>query len=224
MGQPPVHQLSGAAAATAAALRERFGFLRDVVSEMERSVPYASALVRMGEGTGITLRDGQQQANRLDPQNGVVLTASTGYSLEESATDALDPASIRAAAAELVERARSAPREDGPVPLDIAPSGPRDADFATAVERDPRDIPLLERVERFEAIRRRLREQAPRAVEAACVHRESSLTSVFVNRMGLATQQVRRAALLLQLFVSDGSERQFDGISRAGTGAWSAWR
>jgi len=55
-------------------------------------------------------------------------------------------------------------------------------------------------------------------VEAVAVHRESSQVSVFVNRVGLATQQVRRAALILQLFVSDGSQRQFDYLSRAGTG------
>ena len=34
-------------AAAAADLRERFGFLREVVAEMERSVPYAAALMQL---------------------------------------------------------------------------------------------------------------------------------------------------------------------------------
>ena len=209
--------LSPQAAGVAADLRERFGFLRDVVAEMERSVPYAAALVRFGSGSSIVLRDGEQQANRLDPQSGIVLTASTGYELEETATDDLDPASVRAAAAALVERVRRA-SSDGLPPLDIVPDGPPDVDFATPVEIDPANVPLADRIERFDTTRRQLRAAAPRAVEAVAVHRESSQVSVFANRIGLATQQVRRAVLVLQLFVSDGSQRQFDVISRAGTG------
>ncbi len=216
--EQPAAPLSGAAAATAAALRQRFGFLRDIVSEMEREVPYAAALVRFEEGSGIVLRDGEQQANRADPQSGIVLTASTGRTLDETATDALDPASVRAAAADLLARSRdSARHEVGPV-LDIVPEGPPEADFATAVERDPREVPLAERIERCDSLRRRLRDAAPRAVEALAIQRDSSLTSIFVNRVGMATQQITRTALILQLFVSDGERRQFDAISQGGTG------
>jgi TldD protein len=209
--------LSPQAARVAADLRDRFGFLREVVAEMERAVPYASALVRFGEGAGLLLRDGEQRANRLDPQSGIVLTASTGHELEETASDDLDPLAVRAAARALVDRVRHAP-SDGLPSLDIVPDGPSDADYATSVELDPASVPLGERIERFDAVRRQLRLAAPRAVEAVAVHRESSEVSVFANRMGLATQQVRRAVLVLQLFVSDGSQRQFDVISRAGTG------
>ena len=70
--------LSPVAAAEAQRLRERFGFLREVVEEMERSVPYASALVRFSDGQSIDLRDGEQSASRQDPHSGVVLTASNG--------------------------------------------------------------------------------------------------------------------------------------------------
>ncbi len=209
--------LSPQAAGVAADLRLRFGFLRDVVAEMERSVPYASALVRFGSGSSVVLRDGEQQANRLDPQSGIVLTASTGHELEETATDDLDPAAVQAAARALVDRVRHA-ASDGLPALDIIPDGPPDVDFATPVEIDPASVPLADRIERFDAIRRQLRAAAPRAVEAIAAHRESSQVSVFANRVGLATQQVRRAVLVLQLFVSDGSQRQFDAISRAGTG------
>jgi predicted Zn-dependent protease len=213
----PRQPLSPQAAAIAADLRERFGFLREIVADMERSVPYASALVRFGSGSSVILRDGEQQANRLDPQSGIVLTASTGHELEETASDDLDPSAVRAAAQALVERVRESSSEGLPA-LDIVPDGPPDADFATHVEVDPSGVPLAERIERFDAVRRRLRAAAPRAVEAVAVHRESAQVSVFANRMGLATQQVRRAVLVLQVFVSDGSQRQFDVISRAGTG------
>src|SRR5437588_8304690 len=129
--------LSPAAAAEAGRLRERFGFLRDVVIEMERSVPYASALVRFSDGHSIDLRDGEQSARRQDPQSGVVLTASNGHALEESASDAIDVDSIRAAARDLVERVRHH-QVDGPEPeLGIHADGRGDMEFAKPVAVEP---------------------------------------------------------------------------------------
>ena len=91
--------------AQARELRQRYGFLREVVAEMERVVPYAAALVSGADGVRLSLRDGEQQAGRRDPQLGIVLTAVSGDHLEEVATDAIDPDSVRRAAQELVARA-----------------------------------------------------------------------------------------------------------------------
>ena len=210
--------LSPVAAAEAQRLRERFGFLREVVEEMERSVPYASALVRFSDGQSIDLRDGEQSASRQDPHSGVVLTASNGHALEESASDAIDAESVRGTARELVARVRHH-HEDGPEPeLAIQADGPGDADFATAVGIDPGTVPLTERIARYEALRQRLRAIEDRAVQAMAIHREGSQISIFANRSGMTTQQIRRVVLILQLFVSDGQQRQFDVVIKAGTG------
>src|SRR5437667_11567170 len=98
--------LSPVAAAEAQRLRERFGFLREVVEEMERSVPYASALVRFSDGQSIDLRDGEQSASRQDPHSGVVLTASNGHALEEWASGRIEGESAGGTAPELVARVR----------------------------------------------------------------------------------------------------------------------
>ena len=210
--------ISPAAAGEAQRLRERFGFLREVVDEMERSVPYASALVRFSHGQSIDLRDGEQSASRQDPQSGVVLTASNGHALEESASDAIDAESVLRTARELVDRVRHH-HEDGPEPeLAIQADGPGDADFATAVGIDPGTVPLTERIARYEALRQRLRAIEDRAVQAMAIHREGSQISIFANRSGMTTQQIRRVVLILQLFVSDGQQRQFDVVIKAGTG------
>jgi TldD protein len=210
--------LSPGAAAEAGRLRERFGFLRDVVAEMERSVPYASALLRFSDGHSIDLRDGEQSARRTDPQSGVVLTASNGHTLEESASDAIDVDSVRRTAAELVDRVRTH-QPDGPEPaLDIQADGPGDADFATPVQIDPAGVSLTDQIARSEAIRQRLRSMEDRAVQAIAIYREASSTSIFANRSGMTTQQIQRVVLILQLFVSDGQQRQFDVVIKAGTG------
>ncbi len=204
--------------AAAAELRERFGFLREVVAEMERSVPYAAALVRASEGLRLDLRDGGQTANRLDPSAGVVLTASNGHSLEETATDRTEPDAVRAAAAELVARVL-ARRTNGSQPaLEIAVDGAGDADYATPMQIDPAGLSLADKLSRYEATRRQLRDSDRRAVQASAGYSETLQQQVFVNRAGMITQQVRRTTLSLILFVSDGQQQRYDYLGRGGTG------
>ncbi len=205
-------------AAAAGELRERFGFLREVVAEMERSVPYAAALMRASEGLRLDLRDGGQTANRLDPLAGVVLTASDGHSLDETATDHLEPDAIRAAAAQLVARVLSQPTNGSRPDLEIAVDGASEADYATPMEIDPASLTLADKLARYEAIRRQLRDADRRAVQASAGYGETLQQQVFVNRVGMVTQQVRRTTLALVLFVSDGHQQRYNYLGRGGTG------
>lgn len=218
MADSPTTSLSAVDAAAAADLRERYGFLREVVAEMERSVPYAAVLMRSSDGLRLDLRDGGQTANRLDPMAGVVLTASNGHDLEETATDLTDPDSVRAAAAELVARVRPR-RTNGAQPtLEIVVDGPADADYATPMEIDPASLTLADKLARYEAVRRQLRDADSRAVQASAGYSETLQQQVYVNRAGLITQQVRRTTLFLVLFVSDGQQQRYDYVGRGGTG------
>lgn len=214
--------LSATDAATAAALRQRFGFLREVVADLERELPYASALVRQADGLRLELRDGEQEVRRTDPQAGVVLTVSNGTYLEEAATDRTDPESVRALADELLAQARSHRPQPGAPTLEIPADGMADADHATPVERAARDEPLSDKIARCEAIRQRLRALDDRAVQAACTHSQTELTQVFVRRGAMVTQQLRRVVLTLLLFVSDGHQRQYAYLGRGATGGLEA--
>jgi TldD protein len=218
MTNPAATTLTDRDAAAAADLRSTFGFLRDVVAEMERSVPYAAALMRSSEGLRVDLRDGGQTANRLDPLAGVVLTASNGHLLEEIATDRTDHDSVRAAAAELVSSIRARTTNDTSPTLDIIPEAPVDADYATPMQIDHASLTLAEKLARYEAIRRELRASDPRAVQASAGYGETLQQTVFVNRVGMVTQQVRRTTLALVLFVSDGQQQRYDYFGRGGTG------
>ena len=210
--------LSSGDATAAADLRERFGFLREVVAEMERSVPYAAVLMRTSDGLRLDLRDGGQTANRLDPMAGVVLTASNGHDLEETAIDQTDADAVQAAAAELVERIRGQRGSGTGPPIEIIPDGPSDADYATPMEIDPASLTLADKLARFEAVRRQLRDADARAVQAVAGYGETLQQQVFVNRVGMTTQQVRRTTLTLVLFVSDGQQQRYDYLGRGGTG------
>ena len=201
--------------ALAAELRHRYGFLRQVVAEMERSVPYAAALVSGADGVRLSLRDGEQSAGRRDPQQGIVLTAAGGAYLEEVATDATDEASVRRAADELVARVTAGA---GGGALRIDPGEPLDTDFATAVESDPGRESLGEKLERYEALRQRLRGLDRRAVQAMARYADGVETKLFVNRTKFVTEVLHRVDLNLTLFVSDGQQRRYDWLHLGGTG------
>ena len=197
-------------------LRAEFSFLRDVVAEMERTVPYASALVKSEDGVRINLRDGEQSASRAEPRTGVVFTVSNGAYLEEEATGDTSEDALRAAAARLVERAAGRPA--GQNSLNIEPGEPLDRDFVTEVLTDPSTLSLAQKLERFEALRQRLRTLDARAVQATLRYSDSAETKLFVNRTKFVTEDVRRIQVFLTLFVSNGTDRRYDWLSVGGTG------
>lgn len=205
-------------AATAAQLRERFAFLPEIVAGMERRIPYATAMVRTRSGLRLDLRDAEQTAQRIDPQEGVVLTASNGYQLEEASSDRADAESVRQLAKVLIERTlanRPAPEQP---PLEISGTGADDGDHTTPVGEDPSAVSLADKLGRFDALRRRLRDMNERAVQAICTYSEQEVQQVFAHRAGLNTQQIRRANMALLVFVSDGTRQEYGWVARAGTG------
>lgn len=209
----------GGGAVAAAQLREQYGFLRDVVQEMERHLPYAAAEVTSVDGVRFSLRDGEQQAARQDPRHGVVLTASNGSHVEEAATDATDVDSVRAAARGLVDRIRARPNGGASRPvLRLEPGEPLDADFATPVAQDPSSVPLAEKLERFEHLRRRARGLDARIVQATAGYSDSVETKVFANRTKFVTEVLHRCRIMLVVYVGDGNQRRYDWLIRGGTG------
>lgn len=210
--------LSVADAAIAAELRERFSFLREVVEDMERHLPYATAMFRTREGTRLHLRDEEQSANRLDPQDGIVLSVSNGHQLTEASTDDVTPDSVRALARRLVEQAGAIGRTNEAPTLDIRVDGLSDADFATPVEMDPGAVSLTDKIDRFGDLRRRLRGVDERAVQAVCQYGDYATRQVFVNRSALVTQRTQRVLVTLALFVSDGTRQEYDFFQQAATG------
>ncbi|HET6744888.1 MAG TPA: TldD/PmbA family protein [Candidatus Limnocylindria bacterium] len=210
--------LSSRDAQTAAGLRDRFGFLQQIVLDMERRIPYAAALARTRSGLRLGLRDAEQSADRLDPQEGIVLTASNGYQLEESSTDLTDVDAVRRLADALVDRALASRPEGEPPRLEIASNGAVNGDFATAMKEDPGALPLADKLARFDGLRRRLRALDDRAVQAICSYSEHEMQQVFASRSGLSTQQIRRTNMALVIFVSDGSRQEYGYVARSGTG------
>lgn len=201
-------------------LRHRYAWLPDIVADLERAVPYAAALATSSSGVRLALRDGEQSVSRRDPSEGVVLTASDGFALEEVATGATDEASVRAAAQTLLEslRDRRQSRPNGATAFDVSPGTAIDADFETPVIVDPATLSLAEKLVRTESYRERARRADPRVVQALARYADGVETKVFVNRTRFVTEVVRRASLIVSVYVSDGHARRYSWLNRGGTG------
>lgn len=201
-------------------LRHRYAWLPDVVADLEREVPYAAALATSSSGVRLALRDGEQSVARRDPSEGIVLTASDGHALEEVATGATDEASVRVAARSLIAslRDRRVRRPVAGTPLVIDPGTPMHADFETPATIDPASLTLAEKLSRTESYRERARRADPRVVQALARYSDGIETKVFVNRARFVTEVVRRASLIVSVYVSDGPSRRYSWISRGGTG------
>ena len=201
-------------------LRDRYGWLPEIVADLERAVPYAAALATSSSGVRLALRDGEQSVSRRDPSEGVVLTASDGFALEEVATGATDEASVRAAAQTLLEslRDRRQSRPSGAPAFEVSPGMAIDADFETPAIVDPATLSLAEKLARTESYRERARRADPRVVQALARYADGVETKVFVNRTRFVTEVVRRASLIVSVYVSDGHARRYSWLNRGGTG------
>ncbi len=158
-----------AGSASPSTLRTQFAFLPEVIAELERSVPYASALATSSSGVRLALRDSEQGVSRRDPSAGVVLTASDGYEIEEVAVGATDEASVRDASRRLLEglrRTRVGAHERNRNAINLEPGDQLSADYVTPVEISPDSLSLAEKLARFEDLRQRARRGDSRVVQA----------------------------------------------------------
>src|SRR5512135_1482555 len=106
------------------------GILRELVAEMERTVPYAAALAMETLGERVVVMTRESRVEPLDPSRGVVLTVFTGRHFMEYSTGDLTRDSLSKAAKELVKMAELAGIDaGGPV---IDPGGPLEKDFTVA--------------------------------------------------------------------------------------------
>lgn len=187
--------------------------LQDLVAEMERQVPYASALVLRGAGVSITVDDQTRDIQDASPSSGAVFTVYNGAWFEEAATSDLRPDSLRAAARALAAHAR---REKGGPEIDPGDGG--DRTFRTDCEIDPRELSLRDRFDRTVELHRRARALDSTIVNCRATYSERTDEELFVNRAKAWTQDVLRLRGRVAFYASDGDRTVSDWQTRAGTG------
>lgn len=194
-----------------AGLRSHLG---TIVSGMERTVPYAAALLSERGGLTIRVDSREERIEELPRTAGTVLTAYDGRTLHEAAVGGFDLGSVERAAADLL---RPLSRIAG---RDIDPGAERRGDFITPMEIPPASLSTQEKLDRCRDIQARLRKVDPRVINAVVNYRELTELSAFANRTADLAQQVQRIAMSLTAFVEGPDGVRYNYALYGGTGGW----
>jgi TldD protein len=190
--------------------------LKELVSSMEKTVPYASALAMETLGERVVVMTRESRVEPLDPSRGVVLTVFTGRHFMEYSTGDLTRDSLSRAAKELVKMAELAGIDTGGPFID--PGGPLERDF-TVAEGIPNDsVPLADKVARCSAYRERLQAMDRRIVNAVSYYAYVRNRELYVNRDKTLYQDIRRGQAVIQAVMREGDDNAqlHEGDSRQG--------
>ena len=196
-------------------IKELKPLLSEIVSDMEKTVPYACGLVLETLGERVVVMTKESRVEPLDPSRGAVLTVFTGSGFIERSTSDLSPDGLKKAARELVKSAESA-GIGGNIRID--PGGSLDKDFGIK-EKIPNDsVPLKDKVGRCSEYMEKLRKMDGRIVNAVSVYAYTRNRELYVNRNKTLFQDVKRGQAVIQAVMRDGSEtaQLHEGDSRQG--------
>lgn len=189
---------------------------KDLVFELEKDFPYASLLALETLGERLTVQTRQQQAEMIDPTRGIVATVFTGRHFLEAACGRVDEEGLKDLLRQLRERGRSSGIfYDGPV---IDPGPPLEKDFFVPVERDPRGVPLKEKVADLTALRDRVQARDSRIVQTACQYAQVRSRELFVNRNKTLFQDLSRVQVVAMVIMrgEDRSVNLHTGLASQG--------
>jgi len=194
-------------------LNEAADLLPELISAMERGVPYAAALLSRNEGLRVTVDHREQQVTEIEPHQGLVLTAWNGVYLEEAATANLASEHIRDLAADFVSGVTVTESGKG---IDPGPNLCRH--FATPCVQDPTAFSAKDKLDLCRELHSRVKDVDPRIVNVQVGYHERRESKAFTNRAKRLSQNVVRLRSMVVVFVSDGQQMQYNWLGKDGTG------
>lgn len=183
-----------------AMIRSLRSLLADLVFEMEKEVPYASALALETEGEKVTVETREQRAEPLHPERGVVFTVFTGRYFMEAATNDLRPGALKKTAKGLMAKAADSIRYDG---LKVDPGEKLDKEFYVQRQIKNEDIPLAEKIDLCRRYQERLKTSDKRVISALYQYLFVRTRELFVNRHKSLYQDLKRTQTLAFVVMGD---------------------
>ena len=146
--------------------------LKNLVQEMEKTVPYAAAWAQDALGEQLLVDSREARAEALERQQGVVLTVFTGRSFLEYALNGVATCEfcdrLTAGAEGLVTAALTEGIVD--LGLSVDPGTPLTQDFAATAKIPPEQIALSEKMAALQELRDDLHVREPRVVNATALY------------------------------------------------------
>lgn len=189
--------------------------LSEIVSGMEKTVPYACGLVMETLGERVVVMTKESRVEPLDPSRGAVLTVFTGSEFIERSTSDLSPDGLRKAAWELVKSAELAGIGRN-IHIDPGERLEKDFDIKEAVPNA--SVPLKDKVGRCAEYQEKLQGMDKRIVNAVSVYAYTRNRELYVNRNKVLFQDLKRGQAVIQAVMRDGENtaQLHEGDSRQG--------
>lgn len=188
--------------------------LADIVDQGQECAPYFSVLLSSKSGLRITIENQEENVVELRPTAGTVLSAFDGATMYERAVNGFARNEVEAAARSLVQD------------IDFATFTPphekeRHGDYVTAMQIDPAEMPVREKLDRCRNLHKRIKDRDSRIVNVQVIYIEANEYSVYANQKADLAQRVQRVVIFIIVAVagSDGQVR-YDLFQRAGSGGW----
>ncbi len=191
-------------------LAELEGRLGELVAEMEKTVPYASALYTESAGLTVTARTRERTASTTPRSGGVVLRVHDGRGFHEAATSDLSADGLAATAKGLV--AGAAVRQVGFWPVEPAPAA--SGAWVSPGYVEPETIRPGEWVERADALLAEAQALDARQQSASASVSGSWTRSLYVDRQRRLRQSLLRTGTNVFLFGTDGKGTGRASVSR----------
>jgi TldD protein len=189
------------------------GTLPELISEMERKVPYAAALLARSGGLEIVVNNREQRVTEIPLSQGFVLTAWNGAWFEEVAGTDLMPEHMLGLARQFADSVNVLSETES-----IDPGPPAHKHFATSCTEDPTRLSANDKLDLSVELHSKARELDPCIVNVNVRYRENLESKAFANRAKQLSQNVLRLRLSVQIFVSDGTQLQYNWLTKDGTG------
>ncbi|MGE5776643.1 MAG: TldD/PmbA family protein, partial [Chloroflexota bacterium] len=178
--------------------------------------PYFAVLLSSKHGLQITIDNREERVTERQPSAGTVLSAFDGQTIYERAVTGFDPNEVQRAARELVQGRNFAQYTP---PAGSEPQ--RRGDFAPAMQIDPAELSISEKLERCRELHRRVKGRDPRIMNVQLRYVEGGEYAVFANQYADLAQHVQRVHLLLVVIVmGEDGQVQYDYVFKAGSAGW----
>src|SRR5512138_122354 len=199
-----------------AAMAELRPALGNIVAQGQEQAPYFAVLLSSKHGLQITIDNREERVTERQPSAGTVLSAFDGQTIYERAVTGFDPNEVQRAARELVQGRSFAQY----APL-AGSESQRRGDFAPAMQIDPAELSISEKLERCRELHRRVKGRDPRIMNVQLRYVEGGEDAVFANQYADLAQYVQRVHLLLVVIVmGEDGQVQYDYVFKAGSAGW----
>jgi TldD protein len=191
--------------------------LFELVTHLEKSVPYAAALYKKSAGTRVNVNRVQESIEPVDPLEGLVFTLWNGQCFYEYALNRWNWAELKTTLSDVARYAKDQLNSARPL-TDIDPGAHLNKDFSNPVAMNP---DLLSPQEKLNRAKNRMQEALdtdPQVANVFSIQSDVTTSDIFVNRHKMLSQTITRVEVMLLVFISDGKKTVeiYDGVSKNG--------